>query len=153
MGLDTSHDCWHGACSAFNRWRDQLAVAAGYTFHKAPMFDYPEAQFRNGRDMVDLDWGNIEATIGPDLLGRWEEMPVRPDGTPDPLIVLLAHSDCEGELQVEVLAALANRLEELLPKLDGLDGGGHIGSYREKTEQFIRGLREAAAAREPVGFH
>lgn len=23
MGLDTSHDCWHGAYSAFTRWRQQ----------------------------------------------------------------------------------------------------------------------------------
>jgi hypothetical protein len=30
MGLDTSHDCWHGAYSSFNRWRDKLAEVAGY---------------------------------------------------------------------------------------------------------------------------
>lgn len=29
MGLDTSHDCWHGAYSAFMRWREALADAAG----------------------------------------------------------------------------------------------------------------------------
>ena len=34
MGLDTTHDCWHGAYLAFSRWRDQLAEVAGYTFHK-----------------------------------------------------------------------------------------------------------------------
>lgn len=30
MGLDTSHDCWHGAYSAFHRWRKKLAEVAGY---------------------------------------------------------------------------------------------------------------------------
>ena len=30
MGLDTSHDCWHGAYSAFNRWRTALCEVAGY---------------------------------------------------------------------------------------------------------------------------
>jgi len=30
MGLDTSHDCWHGAYSAFHRWRVKLAEVAGY---------------------------------------------------------------------------------------------------------------------------
>jgi hypothetical protein len=29
MGLDTSHDCWHGAYSAFMRWRSELCRAAG----------------------------------------------------------------------------------------------------------------------------
>jgi hypothetical protein len=80
-------------------------------------------------------------------------MPVRPDGTPDPLIVLLAHSDCEGEIQEDFCGPLADRLEELLPLLGEEDGGGHIGSYTTKTEQFIRGLRAAAEAGEPVGFH
>jgi len=25
MGLDTSHDAWHGAYSAFMRWRTEIA--------------------------------------------------------------------------------------------------------------------------------
>jgi hypothetical protein len=29
MGLDTSHGCWHGAYSAFSRWRTKLAEVAG----------------------------------------------------------------------------------------------------------------------------
>ncbi len=30
MGLDTSHGCWHGAYSAFMRWRRKLAEVAGF---------------------------------------------------------------------------------------------------------------------------
>ena len=30
MGLDTTHDCWHGAYSAFHRWRTKLAEVSGY---------------------------------------------------------------------------------------------------------------------------
>lgn len=30
MGLDVSHDAWHGAYSAFTRWRNCLAEDAGY---------------------------------------------------------------------------------------------------------------------------
>ena len=29
MGLDTSHDCWHGAYSSFHEWRKLLAQAIG----------------------------------------------------------------------------------------------------------------------------
>lgn len=142
MGLDCTHGCWHGAYSAFGRWRDKLAAVAGYTFHKADF-----------RESPDIDWGNIEKTIGRDLDGKWPAIPVRPDGTPDPLIILLAHSDCEGELQNNMLTPLADRLEELLPLLGEEDGGGHIGSYREKTETFIKGLRLAAKRGEKVSFH
>ena len=145
MGLDTSHNCWHGAYSAFSRWRNQLAEVAGYTFFKA---GDPRIY-----ETACLDWGNINATIGDDLLSRtWPAIPVRPDGTSDALIVLLAHSDCEGEIQADMCAPLADRLEQLLPLLDG-DGGGHVGNYREKTQAFIDGLRDAAAKGEVVGFH
>jgi hypothetical protein len=145
MGLDTSHDCWHGAYSAFSRWRNKLAEVAGYSFFKAgepPIYD-----------TACLDWGCINNILGDDLLtGTWPRIPVRPDGTPDALIVLLAHSDCEGKIQADMCAPLADRLEQLLPLLEG-DGGGHIGNYREKTQQFINGLRDAAANGEAVDFH
>lgn len=29
MGLDTTHDAWHGPYSSFNEWRRQIAKAAG----------------------------------------------------------------------------------------------------------------------------
>jgi len=29
MGLDTSHECWHGPYSSFNSWRFEICVAAG----------------------------------------------------------------------------------------------------------------------------
>ena len=143
MGLDTTHGCWHGAYSAFSRWRDKLAEVAGYEFYED----------ERGRKHPLIDWGNISATIGPELFGRWPAIPVRPDGTPDPLIILLAHSDCEGELLCEHLEPLASRLEELLPLLTDVEDGGHIGSYREKTETFIEGLREAHRLGDNVEFH
>jgi len=30
MGLDLTHGCWHGAYSAFMRWRQKIAELAGY---------------------------------------------------------------------------------------------------------------------------
>lgn len=142
MGLDTTHDCWHGAYTAFNRWRSKLAEVAGYTESRNP----------DGTTHIDLDWGNIQSVIGDDLFGRWSRIPVRPDGTPDALIILLAHQDCEGTLQSEFCGALADRLEDLLPKLEGQDGGGHVGMYADSTVRFIAGLRRAAAAGEDVEF-
>jgi hypothetical protein len=148
MGLDTTHNCWHGAYSAFNRWRDKLAEVAGYTFHESVGSHDPI-----GSVIIDIDWGNIEKTIGTDLNGEWPAIPVRPDGTPDPLIILLAHSDCEGELQTEFLEPLADRIEELIPHLGEEDGGGHIGLFKDKTEKFVKGLRLAAKRNEKVEFY
>lgn len=136
MGLDTSHDAWHGAYSAFTRWRRAVAAAGGYTVRDEP------------GGYVDLDWGGVQAVIGDDLTGDWPSVPVRPDGTPDPLLVLLAHSDCDGDIQVDMLKPLADRLEEILPLLNG------NGDYREgaTTASFIAGLRLAAARGERLEF-
>lgn len=144
MGLDTTHNCWQGSYSAFSRWRDQLGEIAGYTFHKNKW----------GQQLVDIDWGNVESIIGLDLNGIWPFVPIRPDGTPDALMILLAHSDCEGYIQSNMCEPLANRLEELLPELEKLeDDRGHIGNWSDKTKQFIKGLRLASKGGERVGFH
>jgi hypothetical protein len=134
MGLDTSHDCWRGAYSAFSRWRDQLAKVAGYEF-AVLKDDY--------RETILIDWGHI---VEKNYQGQWDEMPA------DPLIVLIAHSDCDGEILPEHAGPLADRLTELLPLLPDGDGGGHIGNWRTKTQQFIDGLRLAVEQGEPVEF-
>lgn len=140
MGLDVSHDCWSGAYSAFSRWRNELAAVADYEFI--------EDTAHGGRKMVALDYGGWpeENYYDPPVI------PVRADGTPDPLLLLLMHSDCEGKIRAEHVGALADRLTELLPKLEG-DGGGHIGSYRDKTQRFIDGLRDAQSRNEDIEFY
>ena len=122
MGLDTSHDCWHGAYSAFHRWRTKLMEVA---FH----MDLNHMQGFGG----GVSW-----------------LPMKND----PLVKLLDHSDSDGIIKASDCAPLADRLEELLPALrEAGDGGGHIGSYEEKTQQFIDGLRLAASRNEDVDFH
>ena len=34
MGLDTTHGCWHGPYSSFNRFRERLAKEAGYDLNE-----------------------------------------------------------------------------------------------------------------------
>lgn len=146
MGLDTTHDCWHGAYSAFSRWREMLATVAGY---EVAIVKYPDS-VPSEMSLAMIDW----AQVGPKQLnGDWDQIPCRLDGTPDPLLILITHYDCEGHIRVEHLEPLADRLEELLPELEGKDGFGHIGLYTEKTQAFIDGLRRAAAAGERVEFH
>lgn len=137
MGLDVSHDCWSGAYSAFSRWRDKLAKVAGYEIT-------PDI---NQRPMVLIDYGHWPEVnyYDPPII------PCRIDGTPDPLLLLIMHSDCEGKIRAEHVGPLADRLTELLPDIEG-DGGGHIGDFREKTQTFIAGLRVAELAGEEIEF-
>ena len=126
MGLDTSHDCWHGPYGSFLRWRCAVATAAGCIVHDAQVV----------------------------MTGRWPDAVYR---LPPALLVLLNHSDCDGRIAAEDCAPLADALEALLPRLDAIPGAvGYTSqsrSHGDATRQFIAGLREAAAAGEPVEFH
>jgi hypothetical protein len=158
MGLDTSHNCWHGAYSAFMRWRQEIAKVAG-----VPLM-LMEHYYRDGPSKEALAWmaprdGGPQCADyrGPEIFHWTEEvmrwLPIRWAALkPSPLHVLLDHSDCDGSISASDCAPLADALEELLPLLNG-DGGGHIGDYRTKTEQFIAGLRDAASKGEDVEFH
>lgn len=129
MGLDTSHDCWSGPYSAFQRWRNTLAVAAGYKL----------AEGEYGVKTVDLLWDMIEDK---NYQGEWDSPP-----GDDPLLYLLVHSDCDGVIHPEHGVHIAARLEQLLPKLDGDEWA------TGRTRQFIDGLKAAAKAGEDVGFY
>lgn len=138
MGLDVSHDCWSGAYSAFNRWRNALADAAGIgtKFHDGDTVAMPAI------DWEDLDSGKY----GDTLMGDWIETPA------EPLLILFAHYDTDGLILARDCTPLADRLAEVLPNMPDGDGGGHIGDWQEKTQKFIDGLRLAAERGEDVEF-
>jgi hypothetical protein len=138
MGLDCSHGAFSGAYSAFSRWRNAVAEAAGYSLDTS----------ENGRTYPKLDWDSLpDAT----LEGTWKETPE------DPLLVLLAHSDCDGDIFPAQAGPLANRLEELLPEIAKKHAAdwGHItrdGGMVAVTRRFIYGLRLAQFLSEPLRF-
>jgi len=137
MGLDTSHEAWHGAYGAFSRWREKLAEVAGY--------EIAEVAGQYGpHPTVLIDWGHIEEK---NYTGDWDEIPS------DPLILLIAHSDCDGVIHPEHAKPLADRLEELIPLLPEGDAPGHVRHWQQATRQFADGLRAAAAAGEDLDFH
>jgi hypothetical protein len=89
MGLDTTHDCWHGSYGSFHRFRTALAQAAGL-----PPLDTMAGFTRSG--LPGRSWAEFEH---------------------DALVVLLNHEDCDGEIACSDCARLADRLDELLPLL------------------------------------
>ena len=125
MGLDTTHDCWHGAYSSFNVWRNKVAEVAGY-----------EIKDFDGMPSPDIDW----ATVTEDnLYGEWKRAPE------DPLMILIAHSDWEGRIPAEYTKPLADRLTPLVPLLSG--------PWKKKTREFIDGLLDAHSNNEDVEFY
>lgn len=137
MGLDTTHDCWHGSYGNFTRWRDVLAEAAGYELVE-----------------VKQDWmiSNRIKGLNYDIpeeryMGRgWKkEIPAVEGHDPDPMLLLILHSDCDGVIKPKHLKPIADRLCELLPKIDD-------EYMADRTRRFIAGLREAHDAGEQVMF-
>jgi hypothetical protein len=62
MGLDTTHNCWHGAYSAFMRWRQEIAKAAGL-----PPLDLMEGFFTSMDRKRGWTGGMPTFYLGPDV--------------------------------------------------------------------------------------
>jgi hypothetical protein len=146
MGLDVSHNAWRGSYSAFSRWRWKLAAVAGLPplglmdgFFERGAYDDPFKELAR-------EFPNIAETYYDALPIPWDAL------KPDPLHVLLHHSDCDGQIDPTDCGPIADRLEELLPLLPTEPDPGHIGDWQEKTRKFIAGCRAAAAASEPLEF-
>lgn len=128
MGLDISHDAFHGAYSAFGGFRSKVCAAMGGTWPEMPSA------------IMTWYWGDgYSAETHPGLCA------------------LLCHSDCDGEIGWIEAALLGNELEALLPEIAKQEDGtyGHIqrqGGYEAVTKKFIAGCRAAFSLKEPLTF-
>jgi hypothetical protein len=156
MGLDLTHDCWSGAYSAFMRWRTEIAKAAGLPpLELMAGFYSPLRKPEDGRGLfastptfyTTEETKQFFTALDALLPISWECL------KPSPLHILLHHSDCDGDIKWKDCGKIADELEKLLPNLPKEDDPGHIRNWREKTQQFIDGLRAAHKAKENVEFH
>lgn len=165
MGLDTSHGCWHGAYSAFMRWRHKIAEVAGFPplgmmegFYDSKEWWFMTPRSAEGVRATMYKFDELVSTEGSGLSFHAQQglkgLPISwTIFEADPLVKLLYHSDCDGSIASADCGPIADRLTTLLPLLPDAEDGGHIGVWREKTQRFIDGLRAAAAAGEDVEFH
>lgn len=136
MGLDTTHDAFHGSYSAFDRFRSVVADATGGSWP-------PHA----------TEFGPAGESLDPDMWywGAGYNRHSHPG-----LAVFFNHPDDEGEISPDDCVKVANDLEALLPTIDAFGmGGGHIerdGGYGAIARKFIAGCRKAAAANESLVF-
>lgn len=142
MGLDCSHNAWHGSYSSFHQWRKKIAELAGL-----PPLDLMEGFYLRKNVSV------INPTLGPQsnqfLTELDAQLPIKWKCLKyTPLIELLNHSDCDGQLFSERCGSIADELEKLLPKMEDES----LSWIRASTIQFIHGLRSAAAAGDNLEF-
>lgn len=130
MGLDTSHDAWHGGYTWFGVWRAAVARAAGCPVDVAQQ-----------RYTLDADeW------LPENYYGKWHKRELS-----DPIMYLLVHSDCEGVIKPKHARLIADRLEELAPRIRAI-GREDQGWIDKCTQRFIEGLRLAVSVNEKVVF-
>lgn len=138
MGLDVTHDAWHGAYSAFNRFRAAVCAAAGGSWPP-----HPHGAELEGEPLTDQNRWYV-----PDSVTR-EAWPG--------LYAFLCSGDCEGSFPPEVCLQMAADLERLLPALDamGADWGhlGRAGGPGGAARTYIEGCRLAASLGEELGYH
>lgn len=141
MGLDTSHDCWHGPYSAFMRWRKMIAHAAGL-----PPLELMEGFYMPPDNGLSCLYHGPQSGKDGWLNDLTRSLPLKWDCLkPSPLHLLLSHSDCDGNLRWQDCNAIADSLEAL--EVDWDDW------LAVKTAAFIDGLRRAAKSKENVDFH
>lgn len=146
MGLDITHDCWHGGYISFHVWRTGIARAFGIPydlmeglyrgsvetfFYVNPRTELEKSAWLEFTSMLPLKWDMLK---------------------PDPVHILLTHSDCNGEISWEDAGAIVDSLEKIIPLLPDGEGGGHVGNWKITTQKFVDGLRKANKAKENVEF-
>lgn len=140
MGLDVSHGCWNAPYGAFSRFREELIKASGYVGYEHDIDDTTWCMWYEELKPLEPNMNHFQ--------GIWDEYPE------DPLFVFLVHSDCDGFIKADICEAIADRLEEIAPNLPTYGGGALTAPRgpRARAFQWVKGLREAAAAGETVRF-
>lgn len=120
MGLDTTHDAWHGPYSSFNRFRYWLAAQIGVNLN-----DYAGYKESGTKELETIN---------------------------HPIMPLLNHSDCDGELTPDQCRSIAKGIKEILKTAKPEDRVNPFGHFSE-AETFMKGCIRAANKKENIGFH
>lgn len=153
MGLDTSHDCWHGSYGRFHEWRKSIAHAAGL-----PPLELMDGFFSPQGYFPTFYVGPVEADslVMKAIKSIEERLPIKWECLKeDALHILLRHSDCDGEIDWQDCEQIADRLNRVRQTLiyAGSDSEPQlIIQDQSRTIQFIMGLRLAYSRQENVIF-
>lgn len=125
MGLDISHDAFHGAYSAFNRFRQFIleSIGGSYPPHKDKSLDN-ECWYWETENLPLKDYEGLKIFFG--------------------------HSDCDGEISSDMCKKIVDELESIMPQMEKyakeIEAVGHIksaGGYMAVVNRFINGCKKA----------
>ena len=137
MGLDISHNAWHGAYGAFHRWRRIIAQYAGIPLELMEGFYNPGDVLNDPFRRIELNTLSLNASDKEDLSRNIADLraglPIRWNLLkPRAIHELLYHSDCDGSITWRKAKKIADELSEILKlipeDLDGVD-------YTENTNR------------------
>lgn len=136
MGLDTTHNCWHGSYTGFSHWRNMVAATIDWKISTDGHYGIPEDRIPDQQPM-----GGYPNSV---YLGIWSNDPA------DVIDVLMVHSDCEGIIPHRFTLPLAQRLLQVADRMieDEVDQW-----YIDAARDFASGLMRAHRANEDVEFH
>jgi hypothetical protein len=130
--MNISHGCFAGSRESFDGLRLLWSEVAGIGWY--------DFRSQGGPVTPRLDFSQFSED---DLLGEW------PGGAPDdPLIILLVHDESGGRIKAGHCSYIADRLDELVSLLLKQDRMHWVLI----TQQFSRGLRNAASYKQDVIF-
>jgi hypothetical protein len=123
MGLDTTHNAWHGPYSSFNDFRRAILKA----YNGTDLFEYAGYEMRCKKDLQKQSSGLALENIDD-----------------DGIYILMNHSDCDGEIRWVDCKLVADSLRSLAGKIDGY--------YLTKLAEFIKGCDLAHSKKEDLLF-
>lgn len=123
MGLDTTHNAWHGPYSTFNEFRRELLKAY------------------NGMDLFEFE--GYESRCQKDLLKPSPKLAL--ENIDDPgLLILMDHADCEGLITWQDCTVVAESIRKVMIKLPVY--------HMQKAMTFITGCLLAYSKKQDLIF-
>lgn len=155
MGLDISHNTWHGSYGSFMTFREKIAEVSGVPPLRLMegFYEPLESAIRTGGGPATLWHGPMHEFFSSAIKHIDAQLPIKWESLKEnPLHELLYHSDCDGEIAWENCKGIADELTKILPLMPEGIAPGHIGDWRLKTQTFIDGCMRAYNAKENLTF-
>jgi hypothetical protein len=150
MGLNTTHNAWHGPYSSFMTWRTELSKIYNIPLELMEGFYYKGDVCSDPFLLLHHKFKNDELEIK--YINRLEErLPLKWENLKkNPIYILLRHSDCDGYISYGNCGKIANELKNVIEKIEPDD---NIYSFYNRTKQFMEGCILAYKNKEKLKFH
>jgi len=157
MGLDTTHNAFHGPYSQFGRLRTFIADQIGIPLDLMEGF-YSDAEYGGLFSFLKYDYKQGDEIGVAHLRRLIKRFPLKWSAfRPDPLHTLLNHSDCDGYINWADCKKIAKRLREIAENLEDdsipeMPERGVYDGYKKAIIRFAEGCELAAERKEKLHF-